>query len=229
MLNTVVIDDEPMAIELLETYIGRTPFLQHLGSFRNPFDGLNFVESHDGCVVFLDIHMPKLSGISLAKIVNPTSQIIFTTAYSEFAIESYELNAIDYLMKPVTFERFLKAVSKVERQMLYVKGSQDDKLKSGILSVKSGNQIHRVKTDEIIYLSKDHVYMTYHLSSKQILARESVTEALKNLGKKFLQIHKSYIVNIEKIEKVDGSFLYLGKDTRLPIGKAYKQGLLAIL
>jgi len=225
MLKIVIIDDAPKAIKLLENYIGRVAFLNCLASFRNPIEGLDYIQNQHVDLVLLDINMPKLSGISLAKIINPTMNIIFTTAYSEHAVESYNLNAIDYLLKPITFDRFLKAVTKVQANK---KTKTDRRKGSKSISVKSGYVLHRINLDDILYLEKDANYMTYHTIEKKILARESVSETLEKLSSDFIQIHKSYIIPIDKIESVDSNHIVI-KDSKLPIGKNYKENLMRFL
>ena len=221
MINTVIIDDEAKAIALLEGYINRVPQLHCLKSFRNPLEALVFVQKNNVDLILLDINMPKLSGISFAKIANDKAKIIFTTAYSEYAVESYNLNAIDYLLKPISFERFLKAISKI----LYNNKNTINKTDQKFISIKSGYVLHRVNLANILFLEKEANYITYHLTNKKILARESIEEALQKLSNNFLQIHKSYIVAIDKIESIDANQIII-KTYKLPIGKTYKQNLI---
>ena len=231
MLTVVIIDDEPKAIELLKGYIKRVPFLKCVKTFRNPYESLEYLKANIVDILLLDINMPKLSGISLAQVLNPSINVIFTTAYSEYAVESYELSAIDYLLKPIAFQRFFKAVSKVEKRMEALNHSsntwKETTIKTSIL-IKSGYTLHRLDINDILYLEKDANYMIYHTSEKSIVARESTSDTLNKLDKGFVQIHKSYIVPIGKISEIDSNHV-LSKDIRLPIGKTYREEFMSVL
>lgn len=223
MLKVVVIDDEPKAIELLKGYIDKTPNCTCVASFRDAVKGLEFLQSEPVDLVLLDINMPKLSGISLAEIVKPSVDIIFTTAYTEYAVESYNLNAVDYLLKPITFERFLKAIYKIGLKSASVPTEQ--KSKHDYISIKSGYAVHRINVDDILFLEKAANYITYHTLEKKIIARESISEVLAKLPNTFLQIHKSYIIAIDKIEVVESNHVKI-KDKKIAIGKNFKSVLL---
>ncbi len=226
MLQVVIIDDEPKAIELLKNYIDRLPFLNCLESFRNPFEGLGFIQYNNVDILLLDINMPKLSGISLAKTIKFSTNVIFTTAYSEYAVESYELNAVDYLLKPISFERFLTAIVKVKKI--------DDRESvpfSGIrsINIKSGHTIHKVNLGDILYLEKQGNYMCYNIDNgKKIMVRESISDSLAILPEYFMQIHRSFIVSLNKLESMESNHLVI-KTEKIPIGKKYKDGLISFL
>ncbi len=214
MINTVVIDDEPNAINLLKDYINDIEKINLIASFRNAIDGMNFIESNTIDLVLLDINMPKLSGISLAKIINSKVEIIFTTAYSEYAVESYQLNAIDYLLKPIDFDRFVEAINKVDTKINHLHSNNT-------IVLKSGYKIFQVNLNDLLYLEKDGNYITYYLENKSILVRENMTTALENLPNYFKQIHKSYIVPITKIEIIEQNHIFIGTK-KIPIGRNYK-------
>jgi DNA-binding LytR/AlgR family response regulator len=226
MLQVVIIDDEPKAIELLKNYIERLPFLNCLESFRNPLDGLGFIQYNQVDLLLLDINMPKLSGISLAKTIKPSTKIIFTTAYSEYAVESYELNAIDYLLKPISFERFLKAIVKIKN----VENKEPlSRVENKSISLKSGHILHRVSPRNILYLEKQGNYMFYNLNEgKRIMVRESISDALTKLPNYFIQIHRSFIISLNSIESIESNHLLI-KGEKLPIGKKYKEKLISFL
>lgn len=218
-MKAIIIDDEPRAIDLLKGYLARFDSITLTGTFRNGLKALEFLAENKTDLIFLDINMPHLSGMTLSKMIPPDTQIIFTTAYSEYAVESYEIPAVDYLLKPISFERFAKAVAKV---------LQTIKSDEAIILVKSGAKIYRVNVDDIYFLEKDGNYMTYHLEKQAILARESVAEALAVLPGYFIQIHKSYIVNSHRIDFFDKQIVAV-LQRQLPLGALYRERFLSLL
>ncbi|MGH1386658.1 LytR/AlgR family response regulator transcription factor [Kordia sp.] len=219
ILKAIIVDDEPKAIELLENYCNRIPNIECMQTFRNPVKALIYIEKQKPDVVFLDINMPNLSGIQAAKIIPKPTRIIFTTAYAEYAVESYELNASDYLLKPITFQRFIKAIDKLQ-----LSSSVKETKVSEQIIIKSGYQTFQVATETILYLEKEGNYMTYHTTTKKILARESVSEALTKLPSNFIQVHKSYIIQLEHIEVFDQNHLIINS-VKIPVSKSYKASL----
>lgn len=216
ILKAIIVDDEPKAIELLENYCERIPNIECMQTFRNPIEALLYIEKKVPEVVFLDINMPNLSGIQAAKIIPKSTHIIFTTAYAEYAVESYELNASDYLLKPITFQRFVKAIDKLKPQTVTKETTHSKQI-----IIKSGYQTFQIDTNTILYLEKEGNYMTYHTTSKKILARESISEALVKLPSNFVQVHKSYIIQLERIELFDQNHVII--DTiKIPVSKSYK-------
>ncbi|WP_298903875.1 LytTR family DNA-binding domain-containing protein [uncultured Psychroserpens sp.] len=223
MIDAIIIDDEPKAIELLENYCARSNDIYHVKSFRNPIEALQFIEHKPPHLIFLDINMPNLSGIQLAKLIPNECHIIFTTAYSEYAVESYNLNAIDYLLKPITHQRFLKAIEKVS-SIIKTRNDLISKHTKATIMVKSGYEKHQLVLDDILYLEKDGNYMVYHNLTKKILARETIGEALEKLPNTFIQTHKSFIVSIKHIEKLKSKYVYIN-DIKIPVSNRYKSTL----
>ncbi len=219
-MKAIIVDDEPKAIDLLKSYLQHFQEIELAATFRNGLKAFEFLSTHKIDLIFLDINMPHISGISLSKMIGPGIKVIFTTAYSEYAVESYDVEAVDYLLKPISLERFAKAVSKVfgngGREPL---PGPDD-----ILLVKNGSSMHRIRSADILYLEKDGNYMTYHLEDRKILARESVGEALQVLPGNFIQAHKSFIVNTNRISRFDKESLTIGK-TLIPVGALYREKL----
>ena len=216
MLTCVIIDDEPKAIQLLELYCDRLSDINVLESFRDPIKGLSFIKKSKPDMVFLDINMPHIKGNELARILPKKLKIIFTTAYSEFAAESYEIGALDYLLKPISFERFLSCIGKIKSTISL------PETETKFVIVKSGTTSHRLEVSEINYLQKDGNYSFYHLNDKKIMARESVAESLAKLPNHFIQIHKSYIVNLNKISSFGVDFVQVGKKM-LPVSEKFKE------
>ncbi|GAA4274865.1 response regulator transcription factor [Aquimarina gracilis] len=225
MIKAVIIDDEPKAIELLQGYIDKVPFISCSNSFRNPIEALVYLEEYTVDLIFLDINMPQLSGMSLLKTLKNPPEIILTTAYSEYAVESYEYKVTDYLLKPIAFDRFLKAVLKLKGIDNTEKKSKNPK---DTIFIKSGHQQYKINPSDILYLQKDGNYITYYTSNKTILARQSTKEALEILGDRFVQIHKSTIVNLDHITSFDTTSVIINT-TKLSIGQSYKVTLMNIL
>src|SRR6202012_574579 len=198
MMTCIAIDDEPKALEVIERYCEKISSTSLKATFREPLKAIEFLNRSTVDLIFLDINMPDLSGMQLLQTLSPRPLIIFTTAYSQYAVESYELNALDYLLKPVTFERFLMAVNKAAKAL----GSKntpavDD---GAALFIKSGPQTYRVKVSEILYLEKDGNYITVHLKDGNILIRENMGDIFDLIpAADFVRVHKSYVVGIRHI------------------------------
>lgn len=216
ILKAIIVDDEPKAIELLENYCDRIPNIECMQTFRNPVEAILYIEKQKPDIVFLDINMPNLSGIQAAKIIPKSTHIIFTTAYAEYAVESYELNAKDYLLKPITFQRFVKAIDKLKPSI----NTKDTKTSERII-IKSGYQTFQIAAETILYLEKEGNYMTYHTTTKKILARESISEALTKLPSNFIQVHKSYIIQLESVALFDQNHVIINT-VKIPVSKSYK-------
>jgi DNA-binding LytR/AlgR family response regulator len=222
MIKAMLVDDEPNALELLERYIGRIPFVTCVASFRDPLKALEFLHDHSVDLIFLDINMPQLSGISFLETLEDRPHVILTTAYAEYAVKSYEFAVEDYLLKPITFERFLKSVNRIKNLQT------DEKTlvqQENFLFVKSGYQLLKVAVKDIRYLQKDGNYMTYHTDGKKILVRENVSQALENLPDDFMQVHKSYLVPISRINAVESGRVRVGNDW-VPVGAAFREELI---
>lgn len=225
-MKVIIVDDEPKAIELIVSYLKYFSSFELLGTFRNGLKALEFLNTQTVDVVFLDINMPHLSGLSLSKMIAPKTSIVFTTAYSEHALESYDVNTMDYLLKPISLERFSKTITKlIEKQELQNSAPSTFSDTSPTLFVKSGLETHQLQIAEIDYLQKDGNYMHYFVSDKKIMARQSIAEALETLPETFIQIQKSYIVNLSKIDSVTAAHVHIGT-TQIPIGSQYKSNVL---
>ncbi len=218
MITAVIIDDEPNAIELLQGYIKKLSFIECIRSFRNPIEALVFLKEYSVDLIFLDINMPQLSGISFIKTLENPPKIILTTAYSEYAVESYEYQVTDYLLKPISFERFLKAVLKIKDT---IEEPELQKTTNDIIYIKSGQQQFKTSIKDILYLQKDGNYISYITKEKNILARQSIKNALDELGTGFIQIHKSTIINVNHISAFDSNSVTINS-TKLSIGQSYK-------
>jgi len=226
-MRVIIVDDEPRAIELIASYLEHFSSFELVSTFRNGLKALEFLNTNSVDVVFLDINMPHLSGLSLSKMIDSKTDIIFTTAYSEHALESYEVNALDYLLKPISLERFSKTITKlIDKHEGRNTSPNPDKDTSSTIFVKSGLETHQVKVDDICYLQKDGNYIYYYVGEKKIMARQSIGDALKNLPGNFSQIQKSYIVNFAKIDSISSDYIIIGKN-EIPIGSQYKSLVLS--
>jgi len=224
MIKCVVIDDEAGAIDILTNYINDTPGLEITASFRDPVEAWQFLTSSDIDLAFVDIDMPALDGLQLADLLKPNStSVIFCTAYTEFAARSYELEVLDYLLKPIPFDRFLKAVEKYKSSIPLENAAATDPQPSETLFVKSGATLHRLSIDEIKYIKKDGHYVEFHLEKSQLLSRMNMDELLTSLPtSRFARIHKSYVVGLEHIQKIEKQFVNIG-GRELPIGDHYRK------
>ncbi len=225
-MKVIIVDDEPRAIDLIVSYLKHFASFELVATFRNGLKALEYLNTNTIDVVFLDINMPHLSGLSLSKMIKPKTSIVFTTAYSEHALESYDVNTTDYLLKPISLERFSKTITKLidkqEQQNTIITNTRDA---SPTLFVKSGLETHQLKISDIDYLQKDGNYMYYFVLDKKIMARQSIGEALDTLPENFIQIQKSYIVNFSKIDSVSTTHVQIGA-TQIPMGSQYKSNVI---
>ncbi len=213
-IKCLVVDDEELARTLIANYIGKLDFLELLGTAENPLEAMKIMNQRQVDLLFLDIQMPELKGTDFAKTVGADTKIIFTTAYSEYALEGFELNALDYLLKPITFERFLIAVNKSKSNM----NSLDE---NDSITVKSGYDLHKLKYDDILYIQSDSEYVVYHTADGKIMSNQSLTKLEKLLPNAlFMRVHRSFIVNKTKVSALKGRDLVIG-DTKIPVSDRY--------
>lgn len=225
-MKIIIVDDEPKAIELLSSYAARFTDLEVAATFRNGLKALEFLNKTPVDLVLLDINMPHLNGMSLSRLLPPGVKVIFTTAYAEYAVESYEVNAADYLLKPITFERFAQAVSKLltTEKPVNAENTARSENPSPILYLKSGSRTHRLAAADIDYLEKDGNYLAYHTGGEKILTRQTIAEAMATLPDSFVQVHRSFIVPLGKIEYLDTAELKAG-GRKIPVGAQFREGL----
>lgn len=227
-MRCLLLDDEIMAVQLLESYLRKIPFLKLVGSFTNAFHALEFLQHHSVDVIFLDVTMPDISGVEFVHSLTKLPGIIVTSAYPDYAVESYNFNAIDYLLKPISFERFLKAVNKA--QTVVQNTSHDHKqLTTSVpeaILVKSGSEIRTIQLGEIYWIEAIGNYVGIVLSGEKILSLLTMHEMMALLpSHKFVRIHKSYIVPLSHITTIKRHAVII-RDTALPIGRTYRTDLL---
>ncbi len=217
-----------MALEVIERYCGKSSLLELNATFREPVKAIEYLNREKIDLIFLDINMPEISGMQLVQTLSPRPMIIFTTAYSHYAVDSYNLNAIDYLLKPITFERFLAAVNKA---LAVLPGKQTGPVKEeeATVFIKSGPQTYQVKLNDILYLEKDGNYITVHLKDRNILVRENMGDIFDLVpASDFVRIHKSYIVAVKHISMIEVHQLTINGE-KIPIGSTYREPLRARL
>jgi DNA-binding LytR/AlgR family response regulator len=217
-----------MALELIEWYCAKTDLVELKAVFREAVKAIEYLGREKIDLVFLDINLPDLSGMQLVQTLSPRPIIIFTTAYSHYAVESYTINAIDYLLKPITFERFLLAVNKAVAAAAGRSGGTGNSEEPTIF-IKSGPQTYQVKVGDILYLEKDGNYITAHLKDRDILIRENMGDVFDLVpAADFIRIHKSYVVAIKHIEMIEVHQLTVNKK-KIPVGSTYRDSLRARL
>ncbi|WP_158979057.1 LytTR family DNA-binding domain-containing protein [Cellulophaga sp. L1A9] len=214
-IKCLVIDDEELARALIIKYISDTPNLELMGEYENALEALPLIKNSAIDLIFLDIQMPAINGTDFAKIIGADTNIIFTTAYTEYALEGYELNVVDYLLKPITFNRFLTAVNKVKSKAEPAESIEDS------ITVKSGYDLHKIKYADILYIKSDSEYVTFYTAHKKIMSLQSLKSLLKQIpASLFMRVHRSYIVNKTKVTSLKGRDLYI-TDTLIPISDSY--------
>ncbi|GAB3923023.1 LytR/AlgR family response regulator transcription factor [Mucilaginibacter myungsuensis] len=220
MIKAIAVDDEPLALEVIRSHAGRVPFLQMAGYFTNAFEAIDFMARERMDLLFLDIKMPDISGIELMEGLQQKPMVIFTTAYAEHAVTSYELNATDYLLKPFSYPRFLKACHKAHEQLQLKQGNKPAVADS--VFVKTGYEQVKIMFDELLYLEGGGNYMSFVMADgRTILSRLTMTDALALLpAELFARVHRSYIINKSKVDKIERHQLHLGGQT-VPVGSAF--------
>ena len=226
-IKTLIVDDEPLAQNVIEQYAKKLPQLKIVDKCNDAICAHQALQNNHIDLIFLDINMPKLSGISFLKNLKNPPLVIFTTAYSEYALEGFELNALDYLKKPFSFDRFCKACFKAEELLRLKQTDQKPKLmkedKQDFFFVKSNKKTYKVKFSEICYVEGLGDYVQLHLTDQKIVANLSMKKMMEILPEKdFYRIHKSFIISLQKLELVEGNSVKIN-NKRLPIGNSYRQ------
>ncbi|AXT19514.1 response regulator [Flavobacteriaceae bacterium AU392] len=221
-MKCIAIDDEPGALSILEEFIDKISYLNFEGSYRNPLDAIDYLHNNPVDLILLDINMPGISGIKLVESLSKCPLIIYTTAYSEYAVESYNQNAIDYLLKPITFNRFLKGIEKAHHYFKNTTHIQSKRSEQSSLFIKSGSKIHKIEVDDILYIKKDGHYVFFHTTSKKIICRMTVEQLLAFVTNDFIQTHRSYVVNRIHIDTIEKHQLTI-KNIKIPIAKSFRK------
>jgi DNA-binding LytR/AlgR family response regulator len=229
-LSCIIIDDEPNAVNLLEMLVQQSTQWQLKAKCYNALEALAFLKTHKVDFIFLDINMPQLTGMELAGLLPPQTKIVFTTAYSEYAAESYTYQTIDYLLKPITLKRFLAAMQKIEGYF----GKPEPAIQphpandEGYFFVKSGKVLRRILLDEILYFEGEKEYVRLVTTQEQLLIYRRLKDIEEQLSAPFVRVHNSYIVNTKQLVKIQDNHIYIA-DKHIPVSEKFKDGFMAII
>lgn len=225
MIDCIIIEDQLPAQRILTKYISEIPELNLVGTFSNTLLTREALNTSKIALIFLDIHLPKISGIDFLKSIENPPNVILTTAFSEYALEGYDLNIVDYLLKPYSFERFKKAAFKAIDKINLEKTNSSTKAIS--IFIKSGHEHFKVNSESILFINSDADYTDIHTKNKTYISTESLKYWEQKLVElDFLRVHKSYIVNTQKITKTSSRYIFLVGDIKIPIGRTYKNNVL---
>lgn len=227
MIKCVAIDDEPLAVKKIAGYIGKIPFLELVAECRSASEAMSVLSENDVQLLFIDINMPDISGMDFVKSLAKKPYIVFTTAYSEYAVEGFQVEAVDYLLKPISFSNFLKAANKVKNLIELSTNSQKESLRATAnhLFVKSEYKLIRIELDDIIYIESQHEYIKIHLiNSNPVMTQIS----LKSIGEqlpsdRFMQVHRSFIVNLTRVSVIERNRIVFDGNVYIPVSEQYKE------
>ncbi len=236
-LNCLIVDDEELARTLLANYIGRLPHLNIVGQCNNPLEAMPILDQHQVDILFLDIQMPEMRGTEFLKTLSIKPLVILTTAYAEYALTGYELDVVDYLLKPFSFKRFLQAVNKSIKLLKLKQAGENPQsdpeagsspAKEYIL-VNSEHKVHRIQLTDILYIQSMREYVAYYLSGKRVLSLGSLKKLEVDLpSTQFIRVHKSYIVAKDKVTTLEGNMVHI-QGVKIPIGSSYRDRVLKAL
>ena len=221
----LIVDDEPIAREIIANYLAKTPSIEIVNHCKDASEALSYLTSQKIDLLFLDIHMPEVSGLTLAKSINDSTKIIFTTAHREYASEGFEVEALDYLVKPISFERFFKSIQKFLK-LSDTTDSVDISKKKEFFFVRSNRKMIRVNIDDILYVESLGDYVQIFTNENKIITRESLTQILTALPTtSFIRVHRSFLVSKSAVDSYTNEFLEIGKRA-IPISRTYKEEVL---
>lgn len=227
-IRCLIVDDEPLAVDLLEQYVAQVPFLSLSGKCYNAMEALEFLHRQEVDLVFLDINMPRLSGLEIAGSLS-SQLIIFTTAYSQHAVESYEKDAVDYLLKPITFDRFVRAVNKAYN--LHKRDSADQpalQKEEPVFYIKSGKTIVKINMDAVLFIEGLKDYVCFHVPGNKHVVYKRMKELEDVLPVNFSRVHNSFIVNRDHIEKIEQNQVYI-QGQAIPVSDKYRDAFLKVV
>ncbi len=237
-MKCVLIDDEPKALEILRKYVERVHFLELAGAFREPVRALQYMATNPVDLVFLDVNMPDMSGMQFLNALRARPLVIFTTAYSEYAVRSYDYDAVDYLLKPIEFERFMRAVTKA-LEFYRQREHSDQRRRANVavtqngsgnhLVIKSGTDYHKLQIDEILYIEAAGNYAVFVTAKSNVMSLLSMKELASMLPPgRFFRIHKSYIVNFRHVSKIERDQVVVGTKP-IPLGESFRESFLSAI
>jgi two-component system LytT family response regulator len=228
-VKCLLVDDEPLAIQLIQNHLAQLDSFEVVATCSNAVKALEILRSTPVDLLFLDIKMPKLTGLDFLKSLKNPPAVIITTAYREYALEGYDLDLVDYLLKPITFDRFFKAIDRYLRSKGAVKQELSVTEDQSFIHVRSAGKIHRLHADGIMHIESVKDYIVIHLTNKKITAKYKIGDLETEIkSKSFLRIHRSFIVNLPKITAFTVNHVEIG-GIEIPIGSSYKENVLKIL
>jgi two-component system LytT family response regulator len=228
MIISIAVDDEPRALDVISIHSSKVPELALIRTFTNPENALAFLRDEFVDLIFLDINMPGISGLQLVQRLQTKPYIVFTTAYSEYAIDSYNFEAVDYLLKPIEFDRFYKSVNKVKK-LIQLNSLQQDNLLSKYFFVKDGYKQIKVCTEEILYIQSEGNYLNIVTKHERVVARMTFQQLMEKLPThQFYRVHNSFVINFNHIRKIEDNQVFI-LDQKIPIGIKYKENLINII
>jgi len=229
VVNCIIVDDEPVARDILKNHLQKVDAVNVVATCKNAIEAFNEISSNQINLIFLDINMPEISGLSFAKSINKNIKVIFTTAYREYAIEGFDIQAVDYLLKPISFERLLQAVNKFLGENVALNENAPSEIiqeKSDFIFVRSDRKMIKINFSEINYIESFSDYIKIYLEDKIIVTRETITNIEAKLPQQeFIRIHRSYIVSLAKITSFTNEFIEVNKKA-IPISRSYKKDVL---
>lgn len=218
VLNCLVVDDEPLARKVLADYINESPGLELIQEFKSAVHLKHFLDENMAPdIIFLDINMPKLSGLEFVKSFDSSAHIVFTTAYPEFAVDAFELNAADYLLKPVSYKRFLQCIDKLR--------DMTEKKSRDWIVIKENKRLYKISYSKLLYLQAYGDYVKFITPEKNYITKAKLSEYVYLLGDSFQQCHRSYIANLSHVRYMEGNQLVIGED-RIPVSSGYRDSFL---
>jgi DNA-binding LytR/AlgR family response regulator len=230
----MIVDDEPMARDVIRHYVESIPALSVTGEFGNAIDAIMFLKDNHVDVIFLDIRMPQLNGTDFVRSLPNAPKIIFTTAHKEYAHEGFDLDVVDYLLKPIRFDRFLRAINKAfpqrpqETDPRVITANHENKFASPFMYVRVDRKMIKVLIDDILYVESDKDYVKIFTTKETIITRQTISSIEAMLGKsKFFRIHRSFIISLDKVKSFSNEMVTID-DKELPIGKLYRNSFLEV-
>lgn len=233
MIRCLVVDDEPLALDILTDYIDKVPFLKLVAATTSAFEALAIAQKDEIDLIFLDVQMPELTGIQFLKILNGKCNVILTTAYSQYALDGYELDVADYLLKPIAFDRFYKSVLKVQNTLQQVSPQAPVKIIDNTINsfifVKTEHRIQKIYLDDILYIEGLKDYISIFTKTERVITLQHMKKMEESLpAGRFIRVHKSYIVSIDKIESIERSRIQIC-DKIIPIGDTYRDNFFKVI
>ena len=229
MIRCIIVEDEVLAQQVIRSHLENTPQLELVGVYSNAVEAREALDKTEIDLIFLDIQLPGMTGLNFLKSLRQSPLVILTTAYGEYALESYEFNVIDYLLKPISLERFTRAISKLTNGRLLTLSAKDREISYDHLFIKSGSKFFKINFSEIIFIESMKDYLKIHAREHQLITHQTMSDMEKLLPpRQFIRVHKSFIVAVEHIKSIYGNTIEAGKAS-IPIGSSYKNNVLDLI